>query len=163
MVRIDTDPPSLEQDCAVGDYVALQSQAVIATAPSPAALHEKLAQTPGLGIEQVVVARIERLPSPAAVAAVRQQSDAIIRETIELEKQFPAPSEDELFADARWFRERWGKPEFEPYRGTYVAILNGSVVARGADELRLRLALARQLNVHPQRFIIEYVPPRAFG
>jgi hypothetical protein len=104
MVQLDEQSCLVERDCAVGDYVALLNQAVIATASNPTELHEKLAQTPGLGIAQVVVARVERLPSPAAVAAVRQEHETLINEMIELEKHLPSPSQDELFADARWFR-----------------------------------------------------------
>ncbi len=163
MVRIDEQACLVERHCAVGDYIAMQNQAVIATASTPSALREKLAQTPGLSVEQVVVARIESLPVPEAVAAVQREYEALIRETIELEQQFPPPDRDDQIADAKWFQERWGKPEFEPYRGTYVVVLNGSVVACGKDELRLRLDVARRLNVNPQRFIIEYIPPRAFG
>ena len=85
---------------------------------------------------------------------------ALVRELMELEKQFPLPNQDDLRADARWFAERWGKPAFEPYRGSCVAVLNGAVIAHGNDEDRLRLDLARALNTHPARFVIAYIPLR---
>lgn len=82
----------------------------------------------------------------------------VVRELMELEKRFPQPDHTELLADARWFAERWGKPAFEPYRGSCIAVLNGAVVAHGDDEDRLRLDLARALGTHPARFVIAYIP-----
>ncbi len=86
--------------------------------------------------------------------------EELVRELIELEKQFPPPNESECFADARWFEERWGTAEFEPYRGTHVAVLNGTVVGHGRNSLQLRRDLVREHDIHPQRFIIVYIPTR---
>lgn len=98
-------------------------------------------------------------PTTAAPAG-QHFYDALVRELLELEKQFPLPEKADQLADAKWFDERWGKPAFEPYRGTCVAVLNGSVVATGDDELQLRVDLARRFNVHPARLIIAYIPLR---
>lgn len=93
-------------------------------------------------------------------AAPERSYEALTHELAQLEKQFPPPDEAELAADAWWFAERWGTPEFEPYRGSCVAVLNGAVVAQGEDEDRLRLALARARGLHPARFVIAYIPLR---
>ena len=93
---------------------------------------------------------------PAATPAYEE----LARELIELEKQSPLPERGEQLADAKWFEERWGKPAFEPYRGTCIAVLNGAVVGTGDDELQLRLDVARRCNVNPARLIVEFIPPR---
>jgi hypothetical protein len=107
-------------------------------------------------------------PPPAANGAAppapssTRRSEELVRELLELEKQFPPPNEDAIFADARWLQEHWGTAVLEPYRGTHVAVLNGAVVGHGWDSLQLQLDVARKFNVHPQRFILEYIPPAGF-
>jgi hypothetical protein len=104
-------------------------------------------------------------PPPAANGAgpqappesLRSNMD-LARELVELEKQYPPPDEDAIFSDARWLQEHWGTAVLEPYRGTHVAVLNGAVVGHGWDSLQLQLDVARKFNVHPQRFILEYIP-----
>lgn len=97
---------------------------------------------------------------PAARAPAVPSYEELARELIELEKPFPPPERAELLADAKWFEERWGKPEFEPYRGMCIAVLNGVIIGTGDDELQLRVDVARRLNVHPARLIIAYIPLR---
>lgn len=84
--------------------------------------------------------------------------EELARELVELGKQFPPPDLEDIRADARWFMAHWD--EFEPYRGTCVAVLNGAVVGHGWNSQQLQLDVARKFNVHPQRFLLEYIPPR---
>lgn len=93
-------------------------------------------------------------------AAPERSDEELARELRELEQRFPPPNQDELSADAKWFAERWGKPAFELYRGSYIAVLDGAVVARGQDEDRLRLALSLSRGLHPARLVIAYIPLR---
>src|SRR6266511_1758202 len=79
----------------------------------------------------------------------------LVDELLELEKQFPAPDEDAVFANARWFEEHLGKPELMQYRGTHVAVMNGAVVGHGDNSLQLQLDIARKYKVHPQSFLVE--------
>lgn len=105
--------------------------------------------------------RANRPPAEDGGAAAPARSyEELVDELHELGKKHPAPVPAELEADARWFAARWGRSEFEPYRGSCVAVLNGAVVARGGDEGRLRLELARRLDVHPARLVIAYIPLR---
>lgn len=82
----------------------------------------------------------------------------LARTLIELEKQFPPPSEEELLDDCRWFQKHSTSNVLAGYRGTHVAIYQGQVVGFGDNSLQLNVDLARQLGVHPQRLVIEYIP-----
>jgi hypothetical protein len=72
-------------------------------------------------------------------------------------ERFPPPDPGAFLADCRWLQEHWGTPTLEPYRGTHIAILGGQIVGQGDGSLGWELDLARALNVHPQRLLIEYV------
>ncbi len=96
-------------------------------------------------------------PEPQEATAHRTDQE-LACELFELEKQFVMPDDHAIRADAQWFDDHLGKPEFEPYRGTHIAVLNGAIVGHGWNALQLQLDVARKYNVHPQRFILEYVP-----
>lgn len=101
----------------------------------------------------------------AAVPAPRENPRSnmdLARELVELEKQYPPPEQSDILADARWLQEHWGTAVLEPYRGTHVAVLNGAIVGHGWNSLQLQLDVARKFNVHPERFLVEYIPPTAF-
>ena len=98
-------------------------------------------------------------PAPRVPALTDEE---LVREVIELEKRLPLPEYDDILADAKWFQARCNTPEFEPYRGTHIAVLNGAIVGHGWNSLQLQLDVARTFNVHPQRFILEYIPTREF-
>lgn len=98
------------------------------------------------------VARSGRPPSDEELA----------REIIEFEMGFPPPDLNEIRADARWFDEHLDKPELAQYCGSFVAVLDGAVIGHGPNALLLQLEAAKRLNVHPQRFILEYVPRPTF-
>jgi hypothetical protein len=88
--------------------------------------------------------------------------EELAREIIEFEKGRSVPDLEDIRADARWFEDHWGKPELTQYRGSFVAVLNGAVVGHGPNALLLQLETAKRLNVHPQRFILEYIPHPTF-
>ena len=88
--------------------------------------------------------------------------EELAHEIIEFEKRYPLPEKGDASADAKWFDECLGKPALTRYGGRFVAVLNGAVVGHGANSLQLQLDVAREFNVHPQRFIVEYIPPRRF-
>jgi hypothetical protein len=106
---------------------------------------------------------IDCVGNPAATGQVlaeldRKTMEQFASEITELERQYPPPSEQEVLADCRWFQEHLGSGGLAAYRGTHVVVYKGSVVGSGDDSLRLELSLARELRVHPQRLVIEYVP-----
>lgn len=84
----------------------------------------------------------------------------LCREIIELESRSPLPDYDAWVADAKWLQAHQGTPEFEPYRGTHIAILREAIVGRAWNCLQLELDIARKYNVHPRQVLIVYVPPR---
>jgi hypothetical protein len=94
---------------------------------------------------------------PAPPEVPRSDHD-LADELFEFEKQFPPPETNAILADAKWFDDHWGKPELTQYCGSYVAVLNGAVVGHGPNALQLQLDCAKALHVHPQRFILEYIP-----
>ena len=81
-----------------------------------------------------------------------------MREIIAFEKQFPPPDRAAISANGQWFLEQLGTDTFVPYRGYCVAVLDQTVVGHGRNSLQLQLDIARKLNVHPQRLIVEYIP-----
>jgi hypothetical protein len=94
--------------------------------------------------------------------ADRRSDEDLAREIVEFEKHFPPPDTNAILSDARWFQDHWDKPELTQFRGNFVAVLNGAVVAHGSNALLLELETAKKLNVHPQRFILEYIPRPTF-
>jgi hypothetical protein len=101
-------------------------------------------------------------PASSAVPAIERSDDELVRELHELGRQFSPPQYGDASADARWFDQCIGTPTFEPYRGSFVAVLNEAVVGHGPNPLQLQLDVARERNVHPHRLIIEYVPRAEF-
>ncbi|QJW96863.1 hypothetical protein [Frigoriglobus tundricola] len=107
---------------------------------------------------------VPALSGPVAPKATTKHrtDEELAHELVELEKQFDPPDPDAIMIDARWFDTHWGTPDFEPYRGTHIAVLNGAIVGHGWNSLQLQIDVARKFNVHPQRFILEYIPTREF-
>ena len=96
--------------------------------------------------------------SSKEAATICRTDEELARELVELENQFDPPERGASSADARWFEANWGAPVLAAYRGTHVAVLNGAIVGHGSNALQLELDVARKFNLHPQRFIVEYVP-----
>lgn len=91
----------------------------------------------------------EFVPSPKVQAQVA--------ELRELEKQFPAPTWDEVRDDWEWLYAQFGTLAMTPYREQLVAVYNKQVVGSDpADELALRIRLANVLRVHPERFVVSF-------
>lgn len=114
--------------------------------------------------EAVGVGRPTRVPDstaaqkPAAPVTPAPPAPVTV-ELLALEQQFPPPDAAEVLDDARWLTEHWGTDALAPFRGTHVAVYRGAVVGSGDDSLQLELDLARRYNVHPARFVIEFIPP----
>lgn len=87
-------------------------------------------------------------------------SDRPVEQLIAAEKEYPQPVWEDILADARWYQALWKTEAIEQYRGTHVLVYDGAVVANGNDTVRLQIEMARKYNVHPQRFILEYIPRR---
>ena len=102
------------------------------------------------------------IPAPDPTDTGGRTDQELAHEIIAFEKQFGPPDQDGFIADARWYEEQWEASAFEPYRGTHIAVFNRAVVGSGWDSLQLQLDVVRKFNVHPQRVIIAYIPPRAF-
>jgi hypothetical protein len=92
---------------------------------------------------------------PGASEALRSDME-LVRELLELEKQFPPPEKGALIPDARWY-EANAPALFEQYRGMHVAIINGAVVGHDWNELQLRLDVARKYNIHPYCFLVVHL------
>lgn len=99
---------------------------------------------------------------PHVPSAPCPSDEELARQIVEFEKQFPPPDTDAILANARWLEAHWGKPELTQYRGFHVAVFGGAVVGHGLNSLQLQLDVARKYNVHPQSFLVEYVPPAGF-
>ncbi len=148
-----------------GNYIAVWNRTVVAFGSDLVELRERLKQLTGIDPARVTIARVEKSiasdqPTPEEVT--QRTYEDLARELIELEKQFPLPERGDAIPDAKWFEEHWGKPALTQYGGSFVAVLNGAVVGHGLNSLQLQIDVARKCNVHPQRFIIEYVPPSNF-
>jgi hypothetical protein len=79
----------------------------------------------------------------------------------ELEAQFPAPTWDEVKEEWKWLHDGLANGTFDPdykYGGLAVAIYHKRVVGTDTNWLRLRVRLARELGVHPERIVITSFP-----
>lgn len=94
--------------------------------------------------------------APHAPEESRRADEELLRELLELEKQFPPPEKGACLADARWF-EANAAALGEQYRNEHVAIMNGEVVGHDWNELRLQRDVARKYNVHPHSFLVVYL------
>src|SRR5687768_10553170 len=84
------------------------------------------------------------VPAPDAPAGngaptVARTDEELARELYEFEKQFTPPQCGDSRGDARWFEAHLGTATLEPYRGTFVAVLNESIVGNGRNALQLQL------------------------
>lgn len=116
--------------------------------------HVTEACEPGSPATDALVPEAQTTPEPT--------DRELVREIHEFGKQLPPPERGDSREDARWFEEHLGTATFEPYRGNFVAVLNGSVVGHSRHALQLQLDVARKFNVHPHRLIVEYVPRAEF-
>jgi hypothetical protein len=97
-------------------------------------------------------------PAPPA-APVALTGAQLVSYLVELERQpMPADTLVSQRASAKWVDDHWITAELEPYRGEMVAVLDGAVVAHGADPHQLELDVVRRFGVHPARMVIVYIP-----
>jgi hypothetical protein len=97
-------------------------------------------------------------PPKAATVSAPSKLEELAQQVVALEAVYPPPGWADISADARWFQEQQAVGGFAPYCGTHVAVYGGKVVGTGENSLQLQIDLARKFGVHPQRFIIEYIP-----
>lgn len=113
---------------------------------------------------QSVLARLVALaaePGPASEPPVSDPApnlDELTDEMFALEARFPPPAPGETDADSVWLRDRWGTPDLEPYRGKWVGVLNGRVVAADPNPILLRVEWSRQNGRHPSWLVMTFVP-----
>ena len=78
----------------------------------------------------------------------------------ELGQQFPAPTWDEVKPDWQWVHGRMEDGTLDPagtWSDRHIAVYRGQVVGADTNPLRLRLAQARALGIHPERLVITYL------
>ncbi len=77
----------------------------------------------------------------------------------ELGERYPHPTWEDVLPDWKWVHA-WGAdpslPPERPQKDCWVAVLNGRIVGMGPDPVVLRLAKARELDVHPERLVLSY-------
>lgn len=94
-------------------------------------------------------------PTPEFSPSPKVQAE--IAELRALEKQLPEPTWEEVRSDWEWLYAQFGNPAMEPYLGQLVAVYNGQVVgADPHDELALRIHLANEYRIHPERFVVSF-------
>ena len=71
-----------------------------------------------------------------------------------------APIGDDLrgrLADWNWINAEVNAGRLEEYRGKHVAVIDGKVLAAGADPLKLRAAVVRKHKVPAERIVTSYI------
>lgn len=77
----------------------------------------------------------------------------------ELAARFPVPAWADVRADWDFARAWLANPNRDPrFAGLNVAFLEGRVVGSDTDWVRLAARLAEELGVHPERFVVTFVP-----
>lgn len=90
-------------------------------------------------------------PSPSPVVAAQ------LAELRELEARHPAPTWDDVRPDWEWLYAECNAGHLFHLYGRFVAVCDGQVLDTDADELALRLRLARRHDRHPERFVISFL------
>jgi len=109
-----------------------------------------------LFLERLREIRHEKLAN-ANVSGDEPTIDEYLAQLRELEAQYPAPTWAEVMPEWKWLHEGMANMTFDPeykYGGLCVAIYNKQVVGTDTNWLRLRLNLARELGIHPERLVI---------
>lgn len=79
----------------------------------------------------------------------------------ELEKQFPAPTWEEMKEEFFWVHDRVADGTFDPefkFRGLAVAFHQRKVIGADINWLRLTVAMSRKFGIHPDRIIVKGFP-----
>lgn len=90
------------------------------------------------------------LTQPADSIAVRG------RELRELAERMPEPVLADVLADWRALYAATNAGELRAHLERFVAFYEGQLVGVGDEQLELRLRLARQFGLHPERFAITF-------
>lgn len=98
--------------------------------------------------------------NPPALAPAFARSplvDAQLAELRALEAQHPAPTWDDVRPDWEWLDAECDAGHLFHLYGRFVAVCEKQVLGSDADELALRIRLAREHNRHPERFVISFL------
>ncbi|HSQ57325.1 MAG TPA: hypothetical protein VLM40_16505 [Gemmata sp.] len=79
----------------------------------------------------------------------------------ELEKQFPAPSWEDVRPEWKWIYESTAANTFDPahqYVGYSVGVYQQRVVAVDINYLRLVVNMSKKYQVHPDRIVVRSFP-----
>lgn len=79
----------------------------------------------------------------------------------ELAAQHPAPTRDDVRPEWVWVYDHLMPAQSRdpdgPYWGMHVAVYNQKVVGADTEPGRLRVRVARELGIHPERMVIVYL------
>ena len=89
------------------------------------------------------------VPSPQVQAQVAELRD--------LEKQFPAPTWDEVKKDWIWLYAECNAGKLFDIYGQFVAVCEEKVLGTDNDPLALRIRVAKEYQRHPERFVITFL------
>lgn len=158
-----------------GKFVAVCEKNVLGTDDDELALRIRMSKDHQRHPERFVITflgdwtvydQVHLKDSPMSVNSTQKQFNfghslrvqAKVNELRILEKQFPEPKMDAVMADWEWLYAQSGTPVMEPYFEQLVAVYDCQIVGSDPeDELALRIRLARELQRHPERFVISYV------
>lgn len=93
----------------------------------------------------------------AAAAEPELTDDEYAAQLRELEARFPAPTWKDVQPEWKWIYEAEAANTFDPKGancGLNVAVYGQKVVGTDLHATRLRVRLARELGVHPERIVI---------
>ncbi|MBA4065173.1 MAG: hypothetical protein C0501_15950 [Isosphaera sp.] len=99
----------------------------------------------------------ETVPAPGEEALTTAE---VVARLQELGARYPAPTWDDVMPDWKWVNGRGEDRTLDPdgrYADRWVAVLNEKIVGYACDPAVLRLALAREYGIHPERFVVTYV------
>jgi hypothetical protein len=86
------------------------------------------------------------------------QVKAQVEELRQLATIFPEPTLAEVLDDWQWLHAQLGTPVMDQYWEQLVAVYEKKIVGSDPeDELALRVRLSKQMNLHPERFVISYL------
>ena len=78
----------------------------------------------------------------------------------ELEKQFPAPTWDEVKEEWKWLYGHMEDGTLDPegkWSERHIAVYQRQVIGTDTNPLRLRVTKARERGIHPERLVITYL------
>ena len=87
-------------------------------------------------------------------------TEELVAQWEELRRQLPPPTWEEVIPEWKWIRGLMADPTAEfsdRYGGQWVVVYQQHIIAQGFSPLQLQVAKARELGIHPERFVVTYV------